>query len=108
MNPSLGSLCLEFTRRVRYNLAILHEIPNRHIMKALAKDGYRLVSCFPTKSDIRSAEIAVGHAALFLRDSTVKNRNGIDVILDDGQAHEEFRQAVRRAAAEHYGVKPRL
>ena len=105
MKQSFISLCSEFTKRVRYNFALLQDVPNKHIMKELAKDGYKVVPYIVSDDEIRAAASA-GHAALYLPTQTVKNHYGIDVIRDDGVAHDQFRQDVRRAAARVYGITP--
>lgn len=106
MKQSFASLCSEFGRRACYNLALIPSIPNDKIMKILEKDGYKVVPYVPTPGEITSAASVIGHGVPHFPSSTVKNREGVDVIIGGGEAHDEFRQAVRRAATQVYNLKP--
>lgn len=106
MKQSLTSLCSEFSRRARYNLALIPLIPNDKIMKVLEEDGYKVVPYTPTPGEIASAASVIGHGVPYFPSSTVKNREGVDVIIGGGEERDEFKQAVRRAAAQVYNIKP--
>lgn len=106
MKQSFTSLCSEFGRRARYNLALIPSIPNDKIMEILKEDGYKIVPYVPTPGEIASAASAIGHGVPYFPHSTVKSREGVDVIFGGGEERDEFKQAVRRAAAQVYNLKP--
>lgn len=104
MSSSFPDLCSEFYNKTRYHLSLMTIIPNEKVMAEMRKEGWRLVSHTPTQDEIVAAATAgAGHGGLFLPKQTVKNAQGVDVFTDEN-AHKEYRDGMRRAAAKVYGL----
>lgn len=105
MNQSFKSLCSEFTKQTRFKLSLLPQIPNDKILTVMAKDGWKKVAVEITPEQIACAASAAGHGVLFLPTDTIKNAAGQDAIMGgDPELYTEYKQAVRRAAAQVYGI----
>lgn len=105
MKNPLIDLCSEFGRKARFHLALMPYIPHDGILREMEKEGWCLDQRSHTASELAASVSAVGHgcAMIFLR--TVKNPQGQDVFTTtDPTAYKTYREAVKRTAAEFYGI----
>ena len=108
MKQSFTSLCSEFANKARYKLSLVPQIPNDKILDVMAKDGWKKDSVAVTPEQMAAAASAVGHGCVWLPSTTIKNAEGKDAIMGgDHELYQEYRQAVRKAAAQVYGINPK-
>lgn len=108
MKQSFTSLCSEFANKARYKLSLIPQIPNDKILEVMAKDGWKKASVPVTPEQMAAAATSVGHGMVWLPSTTVKNAEGKDALMGgDHELYAEYKQAVRKAAAQVYSINPK-
>lgn len=107
MNQLVKSLCSEFSRKVRYNLALIPVIPNEKILSVMAKDGWKRAPVHFTQEQIAGMVADGGHGIPYIPKETICDADGNDAVFGSNETvRENYKQAIRKAAAAVYDLKP--
>lgn len=105
MNKTLTGLCAEFSRQARFRLALIPLVPNRNILRAMEKEGWRVEYRNPTPAELAANVSSVGHGGMIMPTCIVKNPQGQDVLATPNPTlYDEYRETIRRTAAHIYGI----